>query len=58
MTQITVDIIYSMENNKLPTIIEVIDAENIDFTFKRKEYWEQFYEKVYVVSGIDLLKQK
>lgn len=58
MKNVTVDVIYSMENEKLPNILEVIDAEDIGFTMQRREYWMQFYEKVYIVAGIDLLKQK
>ena len=58
MTKVTVDVIYSLEGDNLPIILEVVDSEDIEYTLERQNYWRKFYEKVHVTAGVNFLKQK
>lgn len=57
MTTKTVDIICSLEGG-FPIMLEVIDTEDIEFSYERQRYYKQFYEDVHLFAGVDLVNKK
>lgn len=46
-----VDVIWIMSGDCIE-ILEVIDADNIDFSFERQEYYKKIYDNVNVTLGV------
>jgi len=53
----TVDVICSLETG-FPIMLEVIDTEDIEYSLERQRYYKQYYEKVHLFVGVDIIEQK
>lgn len=53
MTYKTVDVIISMEGD-FPNVLEVIDAETLDYSLERQKHWSKVYRDVHLFMGVSL----